>query len=760
MNKSGRMRWPKVRSPYMKAFLLSLLTGCLIVGPYILLGKGIFITRADFVHQQIPFNMMCNDAIKNGDVFWNWNTDLGSAFIGYSFYNLGSPFFWISLLFSSAVFPYLIGPILILKYGVAGLTSFAFLQRYVNNKNYAIIAALLYAFSGYQSSNLLYNHFHDVVALFPLLLFTLDEMMEKRRFGWFTLAVALNALVNFVFFPGEVFFVVLYFVCRYLIADFRHAVRRIPRCLLEACIGLGLACFIVLPSALMVSTNPRAATIWRDIPMLFDVRQYLRLVKAFLLPGDSEGFPTAFDGVYDSQALFLPMFSVSLVIAWIVKKRNFVTGFLVVLITATAIPLLNSVFYMAKDWAMFRWVYMLTLVMALATAMALDNLDDVPFRWGLGLAFGGTLLYAVALWLIPKIRKSGAFIEAPRAFAVQVILALGGIAAAWVFLGFCRHKKHFIPTLTVSVILFASAAITLNIYRMKQNGPSSEWVKDTYIASTLRLDLPDDPSARFSFPYVNQGMVAGVPSMPCFNSSVSGSIFELYSNMGLYRGNGEVPILEHDYLKQLLSMKYVVTTAPVDSLTEVSRSTDENTVYYVYEDATALPIGFTYDYYITQNRFLGLPVEERAFVMSKALVVHEEDVDKLHGMRPLTEQQIEGLTKEEAAAELENRREESSSNFSRDNRSFTSDIHCEENTLAFFSVTYDKGWSATVNGNEVPVILSSGMMAVPVEKGDNHIVFRYTVPGAAVGIGLTGVALLCYGAYLFISYRKPKEKER
>ena len=117
--------------------------------------------------------------------------------VGYSFYNLGSPFFWLSLLFPGAVFPYLIGPLLILKCGVAGLTSYAFLQRYVKNKNYAVIAALLYAFSGYQSMNLLYNHFHDVVALFPLLLFTLDEMMENRRVGWFALAVALNALVNF-----------------------------------------------------------------------------------------------------------------------------------------------------------------------------------------------------------------------------------------------------------------------------------------------------------------------------------------------------------------------------------------------------------------------------------------------------------------------------------------------------------------------------------------------------------------------------------
>ena len=229
MNHTGLRTSQEKWNPYGKVFLLCLLTGCLIFVPYIVMGGGIFTIRADFIYQQIPFNMMANEAVKSGDVFWNWNTDLGSAFVGYSFYNLGSPFFWLSLLFPGAVFPYLIGPLLILKCGVAGLTSYAFLQRYVKNKNYAVIAALLYAFSGYQSMNLLYNHFHDVVALFPLLLFTLDEMMENRRVGWFALAVALNALVNFVLFTGEVVFVVLYFVCRYLIPDFRSSIRKLPR---------------------------------------------------------------------------------------------------------------------------------------------------------------------------------------------------------------------------------------------------------------------------------------------------------------------------------------------------------------------------------------------------------------------------------------------------------------------------------------------------------------------------------------------------
>ncbi len=762
MNHTGLRTSQEKWNPYGKVFLLCLLTGCLIFVPYIVMGGGIFTIRADFIYQQIPFNMMANEAVKSGDVFWNWNTDLGSAFVGYSFYNLGSPFFWLSLLFPGAVFPYLIGPLLILKCGVAGLTSYAFLQRYVKNKNYAVIAALLYAFSGYQSMNLLYNHFHDVVALFPLLLFTLDEMMENRRVGWFALAVALNALVNFVLFTGEVVFVVLYFVCRYLIPDFRSSIRKLPRCLLEAVIGLGMAAFLFLPSTLMVMTNPRTTGAFEGIPLRFGWQEYLRMIKAVLLPGDSQGFPTAYMANYDSQSFFLPMFSVSMVLAWMLKKRNFATGFVALLAVMAVIPFLNSVFYLGRDWR-FRWVYMLILMMALITAMALDNLEEVGFRWGCGLAFGGTLLFSLFTWLYPKVRRIGDYIHDPKAFAVQVVLALGGIAVAWMLLEFFRNRRFFTAALTAGVILFASVSTSFNIHRMRQVGDSSAWVKDSYLAPMLKAELPDDPGARFMLPSVNQGLIADVPALPSFNSSVSGGVFELYSNMGVYRGHGNVPLLDHEDLRHLLSIKYIVNPTDDESLELLSQYTVGGNTYSVYENPQALPIGFTYAYYVTQERFLQIPVEKRAWVMCKALVVHEEDVDKLVGMQPLTDSQIDAVSEQDAVAELENRRRESSSSFSRDNRTFTADIHCREETMAFFSVTYDEGWSATVNGEAVPIVKSSGLMAVPVSGGDNHIVFHYTPPGGTAGIVLTAVSVLGLGVYWtlsrYLAKRKQREKE-
>ena len=91
---------------------------------------GLLLVAADFDAEQLSYNMLCNNAIKSGEVLWNWRIDIGSDFVSsFSFYTLGSPFFWLSFLFPASAFPYLVGWIYMLKYAVAGLTSFAYFRR-------------------------------------------------------------------------------------------------------------------------------------------------------------------------------------------------------------------------------------------------------------------------------------------------------------------------------------------------------------------------------------------------------------------------------------------------------------------------------------------------------------------------------------------------------------------------------------------------------------------------------------------------------
>ena len=99
----------------LQTFLWGLGLSFLIFIPWIIYNGGYFFFYGDFNVQQIPFYQMIHDSIQSGNVGWGYTTDLGANIIGsYSFYMIGSPFFWLTLLFPSQAVPYMMAPLLML----------------------------------------------------------------------------------------------------------------------------------------------------------------------------------------------------------------------------------------------------------------------------------------------------------------------------------------------------------------------------------------------------------------------------------------------------------------------------------------------------------------------------------------------------------------------------------------------------------------------------------------------------------------------
>ena len=89
--------------------------------------------------------------------------------------------------------------------------------------------------------------------------------------------------------------------------------------------------------------------------------------------------------------------------------------------------------------------------------------------------------------------------------------------------------------------------------------------------------------------------------------------------------------------------------------------------------------------------------------------------------------------------------------FTRDNRGFTATITLEKENYVFFSVPYDEGWTATVNGKSADVEeVDNGFMAVAAEAGDNTIAFHYTTPGLHAGAALTAGGVIPAQDYDFL----------
>ena len=90
--------------------------------------------------------------------------------------------------------------------------------------------------------------------------------------------------------------------------------------------------------------------------------------------------------------------------------------------------------------------------------------------------------------------------------------------------------------------------------------------------------------------------------------------------------------------------------------------------------------------------------------------------------------------------------------FEKTNSGFESAITLKRDNLVFFSIPYDEGWSATVNGKPVEIEkVNVGFMAVPAEAGDNTIEFTYKTPGLNAGFFITLFAFIVWLLYTVIS---------
>lgn len=91
-------------------------------------------------------------------------------------------------------------------------------------------------------------------------------------------------------------------------------------------------------------------------------------------------------------------------------------------------------------------------------------------------------------------------------------------------------------------------------------------------------------------------------------------------------------------------------------------------------------------------------------------------------------------------------------------RGLTGTISVSKDKFLCFSIPYDKGWTAYVDGEKANLVQANiGFMGVELEAGDHEIELKYWPPGLTAGIVLSCVGLV--GAIcLFVYMRKSKRK--
>ena len=125
-------------------------------------------------------------------------------------------------------------------------------------------------------------------------------------------------------------------------------------------------------------------------------------------------------------------------------------------------------------------------------------------------------------------------------------------------------------------------------------------------------------------------------------------------------------------------------------------------------------MGFTYDYYLTETQYEDTVTPTRSNLLMRTLVLTEEDA-LAYGqyLTPLPTAELNDLTYTRYTQDCADRRASACTAFEMNSAGFHAEATLDRANLMFFSVPYDDGFTAYVNGEKADILrVDEGLMAV------------------------------------------------
>lgn len=736
-----------IKKDYMKSFFICFIIAFLSFLPFVIKGEGFFVLTNDFNDQQIPFTIGLHNALLDSGISgFSWDIDLGTSTMdGFSFYELGSPFFWLSMLFPANAFPYIVAWLFVLKFSFAGLISCLYLRRFVKDSKWAIVGSVLYAFSGFSLVNLVFYHFHDAICFFPLLLIGLERLKEKKDYPFFIFTVFLNCIINYFFFVGEVVFLVIYYLCRFGRKDIKGMIIDAVKCICCGVLGVGMAAFVFIPNIIFISGNPRTGQFAGILSMLkTSLTEYMYILKTLLLPVDPM---TSISAVYttrfSSHGFYLPMVGLVLVIAYVIRKRDWLSKLIVYLAVASFIPLLSDLFYMYSA-AQMRWWYMFTLMAALASVKMLEEPDERAVKIGPDIYIALIAVFVIVINVLNRLSVQGVdWISNPKRFYTYVVLTIVGALVTRV-IATRQQIKWKNVLVNISIFSLGLMFTTMFIYK------TCDWMglqgyKQRYQVAT-QLELPNN-QYRLNDTMNLISMTAHVAGFTNQSSTDTNSIRDFEALFDYYAEVVGMPKNDVPGVAELLAGRYYLAFNEANGPVVAEYTTDLGTVYLMEREAC--PIGFAVDSYITKDDLMSMDVNSRGIALLDSAVLDEDSLtDEIKADLPRNTADDIDLDKSVSDYVMEHTYG-SVLGFNKDGHGMSCVTGYENDTYVYFSVPYDTGWTAYVDDSKTDIIESGGMMMIKVPAGEHNVRFDYYTPGLKVGLAVTGICILIFLVFTF-----------
>ncbi len=690
---------------------------------------------SDFVHQELAFILETKRMLATGAPWWSWNTYLGADFIGsYAFYTLTSPFVWINCLFPEQWVPFSVAITFVLKFLCMAWLSWLYLRKMGVSRENSALGAFLFTFSSFNIASLYYYHFYEPIIAFVLLLMAMERLLRRERWGMTCVALAAFAVtfVNFYFAIGSFIAALIYVIFRAFSSEINFNFKIAIKGLAAVSVGIAMCAFLLLPIYYQMLETTRS-----QAQNALDHTAVLNLIERFrtlLMPKVVEGttiFVPGGSASYSNEAC-IAVFGLSLALIYAWRHRNWLSALLVAFLLLYLTPF-NGIFTLFTNPLYTRWAYALTLVIVLCTVRTLDDNRSTA---------RGVLVYSVVAsvvvllfvasvlvdsgWHIPGVRFMALILLFFVGLAMLLLWSRGKLSTRWLKLG-------VMGCVVVQMWLFL-----LNLHSINEENVCGHYMDSIEQGSGVTQYRTDFRAHESDFLAYNLGLLSNRAAVQSYHSVIDKDV-DVFMRTATrdFGATNKIRFNVHrDEMDALLSVKDV---CEIDSMGNISK----------HENKYFIPFGFAYDKYMPTSDFYKMrddSTKNMPLMMLAGVVMSGSEgcLQNFDYDEPLD---LDSL--------VAKRREYTATDFKGNSRGFTAKIELPSTKMVFFSVPYSKGFTARIDGKEVPIHIANWcMMALKIPAGKHSIAFNYFPAGLKTGACISLVGLLLLLMIVWIEWKK------
>lgn len=618
-----------------------------------------------------------------------------------------------------------------------------------------ITGTLLYSFSGFILVGGSWMVFSTEAFCFTLLLLAFEKIFSSNSWYLFPLAIALIAVVQSFDLFIMALFLIIYFVFRVLSSP-GYTLKKFlilsVRLLSLSLLGILISSFFLVSNIMLLVDSPRVSgnSSYFDkllsIPLFGTEGLEHNLTAVFRFFGnDLLGNGSNFHGWYNyleapmTYIGLLPLLLFPQVFLFLNRREKLIySALFLIFFLPFVFPFFRHAFWAFSGDYYRIFSLFISLVLLIFTLRALTWIGQSK-KANL-LILGGTFVVLLFLIFYPYPNIDQLINKGLRSF---IVLMLFIYALLIVFISYSKNRNFGYVLLLVAVMI-ETGWVNSRTVNDRDSVTRKEWKQKAGYNDYTKEAVEFLKTRDSSFYRVDKDYFSGPAIHTSFNDA---KIQDFYGTMSYYSFNQKyyIRFLEEigtikmgkesqtrwatgfrgkPLLHRIGSVKYILTKQSLSDIKLfgvdlIGKAGDINIV----QNQLCLPLGFSYDRYIPFSEFRKLPGMQKEIMLFKAFVAEEPLNQNLSQFQALTARDsTAGYTMSALTSDVNALRKDTLQVETFSNNKITGTVNLDGQRMVFFSIPYDKGWRAKIDGKpSEPVLCNIGFTGLLVPAGQHRI---------------------------------------